>query len=154
MGSRVDPSPRTARAQIRRSHLLLTYNLASSQTTTTLLDHPVVRRDVLGHRRRGMNVASVTVSLLAQLVPPGRVAAIPHPRAAALVAAARDLPDHQTTAGDRRYIITGPDGETQPVRLDQIPLPAGTPPSAVFEQHPPLKIPAAERRLRHPDESE
>lgn len=65
-------------------------------------------------------------------ISPHRVSVIPHQPVAALVEAARDPPEYRTPTGDRRFILTGPHGEPRTVRLDQIPLPEGTPPKVVL----------------------
>ena len=50
--------------------LQLAYTLAPLATTALMLDHPVMRADEDGHRRRGLNVASAAVRLLADFLPP------------------------------------------------------------------------------------
>ena len=55
---------------------------------------------------------------------------IPHPRAAALTEAVRNLPDHRTPSGDHRFMLPCPEGHPVAARLDEIPLPGGTPPAA------------------------
>jgi hypothetical protein len=116
------------RVESQRTNLLLTYTFTPPETTAALLDHPQVRADATQYRRRGLNVASASVALLAEVLSPQRADAIPHPRAAALVHAARDLPEHRTPSGDRRFVLTDPDGAESIARLDQIPLPEDTPP--------------------------
>jgi hypothetical protein len=110
--------------------LLLAYTLAPLATTAVMLDHPVMRAEEDGHRRRGMNLASAAVRLLADFLPADRARLIPHPRAAALAEAVRDLPDHRTPAGDLRFMLPGPEGNPVAARLDEIPLPDRTPPAA------------------------
>jgi hypothetical protein len=102
--------------------LLLAYTLAPLATTAIMLDHPVMRAEEDGHRRRGLNVASAAVRLLADWLPAGQARLIPHPRAAALTEAVRDLPGHRTAAGDLRFMLPGPDGNPVAARLDEIPL--------------------------------
>ncbi|MGW4641629.1 hypothetical protein ACWEN6_24115 [Sphaerisporangium sp. NPDC004334] len=116
---------------VKRGNLRLTYTLAPEQTTAVLLDHPVPRASAASYRRRGVNVASAVVSILVSSLPEERVRLIPHKRVAALVEAVRDLPEHETPTKDRRFLLPGPDGDQLMVQLDQIPLPAGTPPVAV-----------------------
>jgi hypothetical protein len=117
-----------------RGDLLLTYTLAPAAVTEALLDHPVIRAEGGGHRRRGINVASQVVAWLAERQPPERIRLIPNRRTAALVEAVRDLPEQPTDAGDSRFVLPGPHGEPVIVRLDDIPLPEGTP-SAVEPQN-------------------
>ena len=110
--------------------LLLAYTLAPFATTAIMLGHPVMRAEEDGHRRRGLNVASAAVRLLADFLPAERARLIPHQRAAALTEAVRDLPDHRTPAGDLRFMLPGPAGNPVAARLDEIPLPGRTPPAA------------------------
>jgi hypothetical protein len=117
------------RAQTRRTDLLLTYTLAPAAAMAALLNHPVMREEAGDHRRRGINVASQVVAWLAESQPSERISLMPNRRAAALVEAVRDLPEHPTAAGDRRFVISRPNGEPLMVRLDEIPLPEGTPPA-------------------------
>ena len=110
--------------------LLLAYTLAPVVTTAIMLDHPVMRAEEGGHRRRGMNVASAAVRLLADFLPAQQASLIPRPRAAALAEAVRDLPEHRTPEGDLWFMLPGPEGNPVAARLDEIPLPDGTPPAA------------------------
>lgn len=123
------------RVEIRRADLLLAYTLAPAAATASLLLHPVIQAEGSSHRRRGMNVASQVVAWLAECQPPERVCLIPNRRAAALVEAVRDLPEHSTAAGDRRFVLPGPHGEPVIARLDNIPLPEGTPPALHVTGH-------------------
>ncbi len=118
------------RIQVRRKNVLLTYTLAPLETTFALLDHPVPRADATEYRRRGINVASAVVTILADSLSQERVRLIPHRRAAALVEAVRGLPEYPTPTNDRRFLLPCPDGEPVVVRLDQIPLPMVTHPVA------------------------
>lgn len=111
----------------RRRDLQLIYTLAPPGTTAELIDHPQVRAEVVQHRRHGLNLASASVVLLAEVLTSERAEAIPHPRAAALVRAVRDLPERRTPSGDWRFVLTNPEGDSTVVRLDRIPLPKGTP---------------------------
>ncbi|MGH3305026.1 MAG: hypothetical protein ACRDOK_25830 [Streptosporangiaceae bacterium] len=74
-------------------------------------------------------MASQVVAWLAECQPPERISLIPNRRAAALVEAVRDLPEHSTAVGDRPFVLPGPHGEPVIARLDNIPLPEGTPPA-------------------------
>jgi hypothetical protein len=123
----------TLRIEVRRGDLLLTYTLAPAAMTAVLLDHPVIRAEPGGHRRRGINVASQVVAWLAERQPPERTRLIPSRRAAALVDAVRDLPERPTAAGDSRFVLPAQPGGTVTARLDDIPLPEGTPPAAEAE---------------------
>ncbi|WP_328505145.1 hypothetical protein [Streptomyces sp. NBC_00391] len=107
----------------------LYYALAPLAATLAVLDHPVMAQEEAGHRRRGGNVAALTVSLLADHLPPGRSRLLPHPRAAALVDAVRPLPRRQTANGDWRFEVTGLDGTPAPCALADVPVPDGTLPA-------------------------
>jgi hypothetical protein len=114
--------------QGRRKELLLTYTFAPLETTAELIDHPRVRAEAVQHRRHGLNLASASVALLAEVLSPERADLIPHPRAAALVRAVRDLPEYRIPSGDWRFVLIDPDdGGSAVVRLDRIPLPDGIP---------------------------
>lgn len=106
------------------------YTLAPAQATAPVLGYArmVEERDDL--LRRGMNVASAALALMAEHLPAERARQIPHPRAAALLTATRDLPAAQTPAGDWRFTAPGTGGQPASLTLAEIPLPAGTPPPA------------------------
>nr|MDT0663770.1 hypothetical protein [Micromonospora sp. DSM 115978] len=74
-----------------------------------------------------INIASAVVSLLADELAPSAAAALPTRRTAALVEAVRGLPEERTDGGDHRYVLAGTGSVSHAVRLDEIPLPAGTP---------------------------
>jgi hypothetical protein len=116
----------TDRVGVMWGDLQLVYTLAPITVTAAMLDSPVMARPDDQHRRRGMNVAAETVRLLAASLPARRLPMIPHPRAAALALAVGDLSACQDQNGDWQFILPGP----VTVRLDQIPLPDGTPPPA------------------------
>jgi hypothetical protein len=54
----------------------------------------------------------------------------PYPRAAALLTAIGDAPAETDESGNWYFSVPGDGGQTRRPRLDQIPLPAGTPPAA------------------------
>jgi hypothetical protein len=89
-----------------------------------------MRDEDMHNQRRGMNVAAQAVMLLAASVPAGRFELTPHPRAAALAWAVRDLPSEQTAAGDTWFLLPSPEGTRTAVPLSDIPLPEGTLPIA------------------------
>ena len=125
-----DPTGDVVQVDVPWDSLLLAYTLAPLTTTAIMLDHPVMRIEEDGHRRRGLNVASAAVRLLADSLPAEQARLIPHRRAAALTEAVRNLPDHRTPEGDHRFMLPGPEGHPVAGRLDEIPLPGGTPPTA------------------------
>ncbi|SDM71500.1 hypothetical protein [Nonomuraea jiangxiensis] len=103
------------------------YALADAEITHILLDHPLVRGQAADHRRRGVDIATAAVHLLARNLPPEADADMPLPRAAALVTAARDLPNTLTPRGEVRFLLAEPNGHDRWVDVSQIPLPDGTP---------------------------
>jgi hypothetical protein len=114
--------------QAKRKHLRMTYELAPLEITTALLDHPVPRASIADYRRHGVNLATAAVSILAESLSSAGLELMPHRRVAALIEAVRELPKHETVTGDRRFLVPRPDGRPVTVQLDEIPLPAGTPP--------------------------
>lgn len=117
--------------ETRRAGLRLSYRTLSAAATAPLLDHPVVRNSSDAYRRRGINIASQVVAWLAESQTLERIRLIPNKRAAVLVEAVRGLPEQPTEDGDCRFVLTGPRGEAVIARLDEIPLPAGTPTAAL-----------------------
>ncbi|GAT68816.1 hypothetical protein PS9374_04481 [Planomonospora sphaerica] len=124
------------RIQTRRRNTLLAYALAPPETTAALLEHPVPRAAADDYRRRGLNIASAVMTIVAESLPHDSIGLIPHRRAAALIEAIRPLPQHETSAGDRCFLLPGANGTPTVARLDQIPLPAGTPAAAAFPVGP------------------
>ena len=114
--------------RLQRGRLQLSYSLASHQASAELLDHPDAQADLLGHRRRGLNIASAALAVMDEHLPSARRRRIPHPRVAALLAAITGLPDSRTPEGDWRFAVPGPDGKPIHLRLDELPLAAKTPP--------------------------
>lgn len=123
----VDEERGLAVIETHRQGQLLTYVLAPRHLSTQVLDHPVVGDDDRPYVRRGINVASAVVEFLAENLPPHAAASLPAARAAALVAATRELPTQRTADGDHRFSLAESDGSMVSVRLDEIPLPVGTP---------------------------
>jgi len=128
-----DRAPCTAspfQCSLRRDDVLLTYTVAPPAASNRMLDHPVVSEGASGYRRRGMNVASQTVILLAEFFSSEQIRLLPCIRAAALTEAIRDLPAEQIHNGDWRFISPGSNGPPRPARLDRLKLPDGIPPVA------------------------
>ncbi|MEV4400123.1 hypothetical protein [Nonomuraea sp. NPDC049607] len=111
------------------------YTLAPLETTVALLDNPAPRAWMSDYRRRGVNVATAAVTILADSLPRAHLPRVPHRRAAALIEAVRELPEHPLTE-DRRFLLQGPDDTQVLAQLDEIPLPAGTPPIAALPWWP------------------
>ena len=116
-----------------RGYLRLAYVLGSRVASASVLDHPSVRAEWDGNRRRGVNVASEVVWLLANERTPTDTGMIPYPRAAALIDAAREVDRHGSLGEDFFFRERGADpSQARPMRLHEIPLPFGTPaPAAV-----------------------
>lgn len=108
----------------------VTYTLAPPEATAEVLGHPRMAAEHGDLLRRGMNVASAVVAFTAEHLPAERVRQVPHPRAAALLTATRDLTGGQAASGDWRFTAPGADGKPAFLTLAEIPLPAGTPPAA------------------------
>lgn len=105
---------------VRRKHLTLVYTLGDQADTEVITHHRAVRDRVEVHRRAGINLATLAVDYI-RTDPDLRGAAIP--RLQALLAAVSDSPvRHQSGVGD--WLFDTPEG---PLRLDEIPLPPGTP---------------------------
>lgn len=115
------------RASLRRGNVLIAYAVAPAVVAGRMLDHPVVADGASGYRRRGMNIASETVMLLAGSFSPEQVRLIPFKRAAALTEAIRDIPAERIHNGDWRFTLPGPNGTPIPTRIDRLTLPDGTP---------------------------
>jgi hypothetical protein len=115
------------RVSLRRDDVLIAYSVAPPAVARRMLDHPVVADGAPGYRRRGMNIASETLLLLAGSLSPGQTRLIPFQRAAALTEAIRDIPAGQIDSGDWRFTLSGPNGTPIPTRIDRLPVPDGTP---------------------------
>jgi hypothetical protein len=118
---------------VTRGYLRLGYVLGSRAASAEALDHPSVQTEWDANRRRGVNVASEVVWLLANERTPPDTAVIPYPRAAALIDAARRVDRHGSLGEDFFFRQRGADpSQVRPIRLHEIPLPSGTPaPAAV-----------------------
>lgn len=106
------------------------YTLAPPEATAPLLGYPRMLEERGDLLRRGMNIASAALALMAEHLPADRARQIPHSRAAALLAAIRDLSAEQTPTGDWRFTTPGEGSKPACLTLAEIALPAGTPPAA------------------------
>jgi len=122
--------PAGAQLPIRRANLTLLYTMADDDATRVILDHPAAQEDHSGHERAGVNLASATLEFLRRHSQARPLDLSPYPRAAALLAAIGDVPGESDETGNWYFSVPGADGETRRLRLDQIPLPPGTPPPA------------------------
>lgn len=112
---------------VTRGYLRLAYTLGPRAATASVLTDPAAHAGRDGDRVRGVNVASEVVWLLASERPAAETAVIPYPRAAALIDAARGMDRHGSAGEDVFFARRGALPGAGPVRLHQIPLPAGTP---------------------------
>jgi hypothetical protein len=90
--------------------------------------HPYVRGEGDGHFLRGVNITSEVVSLPASGRQPEETAVIPCRRMAAMIDAVRGMNDVRPENGFLYF--QAKQDPAGPRRLDQIPLPAGTPGAA------------------------
>lgn len=115
---------------LHRNDVLLTYRVAALAASYRMVDHPVASHSAPGYRRKGMNIASETIMLLAESFTPEQVQLIAHPRAAALAETIRGFSAEHIHNGDLRFALPGPNGTPTLTRIDRIPVPDGTPPIA------------------------
>ena len=111
---------------VPRGFLSLAYKLGPPELTNAVLDHPHVHAEGSSYLRRGLNIASEVLMLIAGKRTPEEIAVIPYPRAAALAEAVRGLDETRSGDGDI-YFTQQAQGGAVPMRLDEIPLPPGTP---------------------------
>jgi hypothetical protein len=113
---------------VTRGYLRLAYTLASRAASVVVLNHPAAQAERDASRRRGVNLASEVVWLLANERAADETAGIPYPRAAALIDAARGMDRHGSVGEDFFFRQRGADTSgAGPMRLHEIPLPASTP---------------------------
>jgi hypothetical protein len=122
--------PAGSHLAVQRENLVLLYVLAEDEYNRVILDNPIVQGSLPDHRRTGINLASLVVSCLRSPDPehPARQAA--YPRLHALLDAIGDAEITHDENHDCRFLINGSDSGP---RLDELPLPAGTPPPAAME---------------------
>ena len=111
----------------RLAELLARGNPRDPLLLTEMVDHPVASDSAAGYLRRGMNIASEIVVLLAESFSPDQAQHIANPARFALTETIRDHPARQIQNGDWRFERPGPDGTPTPIRIDRLPLPDGTP---------------------------
>jgi hypothetical protein len=81
------------------------------------------------HQRTGRNLAAYALEALRHPSVHRPVSDLPYPRVVALLNAVADAPTEFDSAGNWYFSIPGSDGEPRRrMRVDEIPLPAGTPP--------------------------
>lgn len=123
-GSLMEPG---AQVMLQRGDLLLVYTVAGPEALASILDHPEVAAHDAGHRRTGVNVASLALAALRGEGVRGRAMQAPYPRLRALLRAVGEAPYEADKAGDIRFRLPDEEGLERWLRLDEIPLPPTTP---------------------------
>jgi hypothetical protein len=121
--------PAGSQLPVRRANLTLLYTMADDDATRVILDHPAAHTDPDGLQRAGVNIASTALEFLRRDSSARQLDMSPYPRVVALLAAIGDAPAETDESGDWYFSVPGDDGQTRRLRLDQIPLPPGTPPA-------------------------
>ena len=120
--------PAGAQLPVRREGLALLYTVASDDATRVILDHPAAREHPEEHQWAGVNLASATLEFLRRHSQARQLDMSPYPRAAALLAAIGDVPAETDESGAWYFSVPGDGSQTSRLRLDELPLPPGTPP--------------------------
>ncbi|MFH9439259.1 hypothetical protein [Streptomyces rochei] len=116
-----------AQVMLQRGKLVLAYTVAGPQALASIVEHPEVAANAAGHRRTGVNVASLALAALRGEGVRGRAMQAPYPRLRALLRAVGDAPYEADEARDIRFCLPDESGRKQWLRLDEIPLPHTTP---------------------------
>ncbi|MFE9685833.1 hypothetical protein [Streptomyces sp. NPDC006285] len=123
-GSLVEPG---AQVMLQRGDLTLTYTVAGPEALASIVEHPETIAHADGHRRTGVNTASLMLAALRAEGVRDRAMQAPHPRLHALLQAVGNAPYESDEAQDVRFRLTDQSGQEQWLRLDEIPLPPSTP---------------------------
>ncbi|MFF2945517.1 hypothetical protein ACFVSQ_37345 [Streptomyces niveus] len=123
-GSLVEPGTQVV---LQRGDLALTYTVAGPEALASIVEHPEAIAHADGHRRTGVNTASLTLAALRAEGVRDRAMQAPHPRLHALLQAVGDAPYESDEAQDVRFRLPDQRGQEQRLRLDEIPLPPSTP---------------------------
>ncbi|WP_369188930.1 hypothetical protein [Streptomyces sp. R08] len=116
-----------AQVVLQRGDLVLTYTVAGPEALASILDHPEVVAHADGHRRTGVNVASLALAALRGEGVHERAVQAPYPRLRALLRAVGDTAYEPDEGRDIRFRLPDTDGHERWLRLDEIPLPPATP---------------------------
>ena len=117
------PFPAGIDMPMRRGNLTLMYTLGSDETTRLILDHPNVRAAAEQYRRQGIQLAGAFLAGLHASPLAAHARKAPYPRLVAFL----DAIDGATIGhDDDGYWYMIPPSPAR-LRLDEIPLPAGTP---------------------------
>jgi len=115
---------------VQREHLLLMYMVSDDDITHLITDSPWVSHTRDAHFRAGVNLASLVISGLSGHMRT-QAAQAAYPRLHALLDVLDGVPISEPAADrDVWFNLPGPHGNTQPLRLDELTLPPGSPPSA------------------------
>ncbi|MFD7603120.1 hypothetical protein ACFWAN_21815 [Streptomyces mirabilis] len=123
-GSLMEPG---TQVMLQRGDLVLAYTVAGPQALASIVEHPEAIAHADGHRRTGVNTASLTLAALRAEGVRDRAMQAPHPRLHALLQAIGDAPYESDEAQDVRFCLSDKSGQEQWLRLDEIPLPPDTP---------------------------
>ncbi|MFC8899069.1 hypothetical protein [Streptomyces cinereoruber] len=123
-GSLVEPG---AQVVLQRGDLMVTYTVAGPEALASIVEHPEAIAHADGHRRTGVNTASLTLAALRGEGVRDRAMQAPHQRLRALLQAVGDAPYESDEAQDVRFCLPDQSGREQWLRLDEIPLPPSTP---------------------------
>ncbi|MFE6131764.1 hypothetical protein ACFQ6Q_26400 [Streptomyces sp. NPDC056437] len=116
-----------AQVVLQRGDLLLTYTVAGPEVVASIVEHPEAVAHVDGHRRTGVNVASLALVAMRGEGVRGRAMQAPHPRLRALLRAVGDAAYESDEAGDVRFCLPDQHGRERWLRLDEVPLPPSVP---------------------------
>ncbi|GAA5216075.1 hypothetical protein GCM10023323_67670 [Streptomyces thinghirensis] len=83
--------------------LVLTYTVAGPEALASIVEHPEAIAHADGHRRTGVNTASLTLAALRAEGVRDRAIQAPHPRLHALLQAVGDAPYESDQAQDVRF---------------------------------------------------
>lgn len=104
----------------RRENLMLIYTVADEHYSTEL-ENRIAQYTTDGHRRAGVNNASLALMMLRMPEVIDRARVAPYPRLRALLDAVGDA-EEGNIDGDMYFMLPGPDGQLVPKTLDQIEL--------------------------------
>lgn len=129
-------APRAAAARLTagsqlaltRGHLLLAYTLSPDHANEIITAHPTIQATTDKHRRAGINLVSLLLGNLRGRGLDDVIRQAPFPRMHTLMDAIAESPVVNDN-GDVRFTTTL-DGQHRDLLLDELPLPAGTPPEA------------------------
>ena len=120
--------PQGAQFAVPRGNGTLLYTVVGEDATRVITGYPWIVQATPGHRRAGINLASYALDALRRPPVIATARAAPFPRLAALLGAIGDVPSQTDQAGNWYFSFSDPAGGHRLLSLDQVPLPAGTPP--------------------------